>query len=65
MVHVLAVAARVRESFQALGALERFLPAVEALVLRQVVLVFEGLRAVHALVGSLTCFSEIIKIIKI
>lgn len=56
MVHVLAVAARVGEAFQALDALEGLLAAMQALVLRQVVLVLEGLGAVHALVGSLTCF---------
>lgn len=55
MVHVLAVAARVGEALQALGALEGLLAGVQTLVLRQVVLVLEGLGAVHALIGTLTC----------
>lgn len=55
MVHVLAVAARVREALQALGALKWLLAAVQTLVLREVVLVLEGLWTLYALVGSLTC----------
>lgn len=55
MVHVLAIAARVGEAFQALGALEGLLPRVQTLVLRQVVLVLERLGTVHALIGTLTC----------
>lgn len=55
MVHVLAVAARVGEALQALGALKWLLAGMQTLVLRQVMLVLEGLGAVHALVGSLTC----------
>ena len=39
------------EAFQALGALERLLAAVQATVLGEVVLVFESLVALAALVG--------------
>lgn len=45
VVHVLAERTRVRESFAALATLERLLPAVQALVFRQVVLVLERLVA--------------------
>lgn len=55
MVHVLTVAARVGEAFQALGALEGLLAGMQTLVLRQMMLVLECLGAVHALIGSLTC----------
>ena len=55
MVHVLAVGARVREAFQTLLALERLLSAVQPLMLRQVVLVFESFRAHVTLVRPLTC----------
>jgi len=55
VVHVLAVRAGVREPFHALGTLERFLAAVQPLVLGQVVFVFERLRAHVALVRSLIC----------
>ncbi len=53
MVDVLAVGARMREALEALGALERLLPGVQALVLRQVVLVLESLVAVRTLVRPL------------
>lgn len=53
MVHVLAVGARVGKALEALLALERLLAAVQPLVFRQVVLVFEGLLADVALVWSL------------
>lgn len=55
VVHVLAVRSGVREPLQALAALEWFLAAVQALVLRQVVFVLEGLWTLDALVGALTC----------
>lgn len=55
VVHVLAVGAGVGELLEALEALERFLAGVQALVLRQVVLVLERLRAHLALVWPLTC----------
>jgi len=55
VVHVLAVRARVGEPLEAFLTLERFLAAVEPLVLRQVVLVLERFRAHVALVRSLTC----------
>lgn len=55
VVHVLAVGARVRELLEALAALVGLLPRVQPLVLRQVVLVLEGLRALHALVRTLPC----------
>lgn len=55
MVHVLAVGAGVGELLEALAALEGLLAGVQALVLREVVLVLERLRALHALVGPLTC----------
>jgi hypothetical protein len=55
VVHVLTVGARVGELLEALAALERLLAGVQPLVLRQVVLVLEGLWALHALVRPLTC----------
>lgn len=55
MVHVLAVGTRVRESLETFATLEWFLAAVQPLVLRQVVFVFEGLWTLDALVGTLTC----------
>ena len=55
MIHVLAVGARVREAFQTFLALKRLLSAVQALVLCQVVLVFERFWAHVALVRTLTC----------
>ena len=55
MVHVLAVGTRVREPLQAFHALKRLLSAVKTLVLGQMVLVLEGLRALVALVGTLPC----------
>lgn len=51
---MLAVRTRVRETFKTLRTLERFLAAVQTLVLGQVVFVFERLRADVALVGALT-----------
>ena len=54
MVHVLTVGTRVREAFQTLLALERFLSTVQALVLCKVVLVLEGFWAHVALVRTLT-----------
>lgn len=56
MVHMLAVGTRVRESFETFATLEWFLAAVQPFVLRQVVLVFEGLWTLDALVGTLTCW---------
>lgn len=53
VVHVLAVRTGVGESLQTLAALERLLAAVQPLVFRQVVLVFERLRTFDALVGTL------------
>lgn len=58
MVHVLAVRARVGEPLQALATLEGLLAAVQALVLRQVVLVLERLRTLEAFVGTLACQGE-------
>lgn len=54
MVHVLAVGARVGKAFETLLALERLLSAVQSLVLRQVVLVFECLGTHVTLVRALT-----------
>lgn len=54
VVHVLAEAARVAETFQTFETLEGLLAAVKALVLRQVVLVFERLPARVAYVRPLT-----------
>jgi hypothetical protein len=54
VVHVLAVRAGVGELLEALKALERLLPGVEALVLRQVVLMLERFRTHFALVRALT-----------
>ena len=45
VVHVLAVGARVRELLEAFAALEGLLTSVEPLVFRQVMFVFESLRA--------------------
>lgn len=53
VVHVLTVGSRVREALKAFGALERFLAAVQSLVLRQMVLVLERFRTVDALVRTL------------
>lgn len=58
VVHVLAVRARVGEPLQALAALEGLLAAVQALVLRQVVLVLERFRTLEAFVGTLACKVE-------
>ena len=54
MIHVLTVGARMGEALETLLALERLLAAVQALVLRQVVLVLESFGAHVALVGPLT-----------
>lgn len=52
---MLGVTATVREALEAFAALERFLAAVQALVLSQVVFVLKRLLAYLALVGPLTC----------
>lgn len=63
MVHVLAVRAGVREAFETLLTLERLLAAVQSLVLRQVVLVFERFRTHVALVRALTCDDKSVELI--
>jgi hypothetical protein len=50
VVHMLRIGARVREPFETLATLERFLAAVQTLVFLQVVLVFECLTTLLALV---------------
>lgn len=55
MVHVLAVRSRVGETLQALGTLKGLLAAVQTLVFRQVVFMLKRLRALVALVRTLTC----------
>lgn len=55
VIHVLTVGARMGESLETLGTLEGLLATVESLVLRQMVLVLEGLRTLGTLVRSLTC----------
>ena len=55
MIHMLAVRTRMREALETLLALEGLLAAVQTLVLRQVMLVFECLGTHVALVGTLTC----------
>ena len=57
MVNVLAVGTRVGEALQTLLALVGLLPAVQPLVLRQVVLVLEGLGTVFTLVRPHACES--------
>ena len=52
MVDVLAVRAAVREPFVTFGALKRLLPAVQSLVLGQVVFVFESLVTISAFVWT-------------
>lgn len=59
MIHMLAVRTRMREALETLLALEGLLAAVQTLVLRQVMLVFESLGAHVALVGTLTCQQNI------
>lgn len=54
VVHVLAVGTGMGEPLQTFAALEWFLAAVQPLVLREVVLVLEGLWTLDALVGTLT-----------
>lgn len=54
MVHVLAVGTRVGEALQTFETLEGLFSAVETFVLRQMVLVLEGLGALVTLVWSLT-----------
>ena len=53
MISVLAEGARVGETFEAAVAFEGPLASVQAQVLRQMVLVLEGLVALGARVGSL------------
>ena len=55
VIHMLAVRTRMREALETLLALEGLLAAVQTLVLRQVMLVFECLGTHVALVGTLTC----------
>ena len=55
MVNVLAVGTRVGEALQTLLALVGLFPAVQPLVLRQVVLVLEGLGTVFTLIRPHTC----------
>ena len=52
MVDVLTVGSTVREPLVTLGTLERFLPAVQSLVLGQVVFVFESLVTISAFVWT-------------
>lgn len=60
VVHVLAVRTGVRELLEALAALERLLAGVQPLVLGQVVLMFERLWALQALVWTLACQMKLI-----
>lgn len=52
MIDVLAVGAAVGEPFVTFGTLKRLLPAVESLVLGQVVLMFESLVTLCAFVWT-------------
>ena len=61
VVDVLAVGAAVGEPFVTLGALEGFLPTVQSLVLRQVVLVLESLVAFRAFMWTQVCKIEFVK----
>lgn len=55
MIHVLTVRARMRETFQAFAALERFFAGVQSLVFGQMMLVLKCFRTFDALVWTLAC----------
>ena len=61
MIAVLAERARVAKSFEAAVALEGPLASVQSQVLRQMVLVLEGLVAICAGVGSLVCRTDVVR----